>query len=314
MPPGAASRRTLTQPAGIMNTHRCIAMLVACLAPVGFARAETVLLGVQEELPGVHVGESSSNKVRALFSHGDAGWSAFPSDCPNAGCLKAATRQYPHEVTWFVALDGRQVGKVVGRTPDEFRLHAHVGLQDIVGGQAPVVGKPSAEFGSFAADKLHRPLVTVSRPYFKDPAVWKRAKVTPQILNQALTAFRSKVPRACKEGPSGDLVPFPYTQGDLEVRAHKSSRGALVMTVWLENARECDAADGEGLVTSRTFSVSEAGTWAFLGEGLLLVDAGDYDNDGQSELLFSLSGYNQGGYVLFSAADVELARFEFSYH
>ncbi len=39
---------------------------------------------------------------------------------------------------------------------------------------------------------------------------------------------------------------------------------------------------------------------AFLGEGLWLVDAGDYDGDGRSEVIFWFSGYNRDGYVLFT--------------
>lgn len=38
----------------------------------------------------------------------------------------------------------------------------------------------------------------------------------------------------------------------------------------------------------------------FLGGGLALIDAGDDDGDGQSELGFAKSGYNDDGYVLFS--------------
>jgi len=37
----------------------------------------------------------------------------------------------------------------------------------------------------------------------------------------------------------------------------------------------------------------------FIGTNLELVDAGDYDNNGQSEVLFWKSDYNRDGYVLF---------------
>jgi len=36
----------------------------------------------------------------------------------------------------------------------------------------------------------------------------------------------------------------------------------------------------------------------FLGREMRLVDAGDFDADGQSDLLFWHSGYNENGYVL----------------
>ncbi len=37
----------------------------------------------------------------------------------------------------------------------------------------------------------------------------------------------------------------------------------------------------------------------YLGSQLELVDAGDYDGDGQSEVLFWHSAYNEDGYTLF---------------
>ena len=159
-----------------------------------------MLLGVLEEVPRVYAGESNSMKVRTLFSHNGAGWVAYKSDCLNQECLKTVTDKNPREVTWVVGVDGYQIGKIVGRTPNEFTFYSHVGLQDIVGGKAPIIGEPSYEFGNFGPDKLHRSLITVSRPYFKHPAGWKRAKVTPQILRQALTAIRGKVPHACRKG------------------------------------------------------------------------------------------------------------------
>lgn len=45
-----------------------------------------------------------------------------------------------------------------------------------------------------------------------------------------------------------------------------------------------------------------------------LVDAGDYDNDGKSEVVFSIAGDNLGGYVLFYDDFTKHATFEFSYH
>jgi len=45
-----------------------------------------------------------------------------------------------------------------------------------------------------------------------------------------------------------------------------------------------------------------------------LVDAGDYDSDGKSELVFSIDGYNRGGYKLFYDDFSRFATFEFGYH
>ena len=52
----------------------------------------------------------------------------------------------------------------------------------------------------------------------------------------------------------------------------------------------------------------------FLGSRMWLVDAGDYDNDGKSELVFSIDDYNRGGYRLFYDDFSRSAKFEFGYH
>jgi hypothetical protein len=45
-----------------------------------------------------------------------------------------------------------------------------------------------------------------------------------------------------------------------------------------------------------------------------LVDAGDYGNDGNSELVFSIDDYNHGGYKLFCDHFQKKAMFEFGHH
>jgi hypothetical protein len=44
------------------------------------------------------------------------------------------------------------------------------------------------------------------------------------------------------------------------------------------------------------------------------VDAGDYGNDGKTEVVFSIAGYDTGGYELFYDDFTKHATFEFSYH
>ncbi len=45
-----------------------------------------------------------------------------------------------------------------------------------------------------------------------------------------------------------------------------------------------------------------------------LVDAGDYDKDGKSELVFSIDRYNRGGYELFYDDFKKHVVLEFGYH
>jgi hypothetical protein len=45
-----------------------------------------------------------------------------------------------------------------------------------------------------------------------------------------------------------------------------------------------------------------------------LVDTGDYDNDGKTELIFCVDDYNEGGYRLFYDNLKKQSAFTFSYH
>ena len=56
------------------------------------------------------------------------------------------------------------------------------------------------------------------------------------------------------------------------------------------------------------------GTAKYIGRSLTLVDAGDYDGDGTSEVVFQYSGYNRGGYVLLHDHLTQVAQFTWSYH
>ncbi|MBN1473771.1 MAG: hypothetical protein JW914_04085 [Syntrophaceae bacterium] len=269
-----------------------------------------------EDVPGVYYGDSNSTRVRVLFSHQGNQWQAFQSDCENSGCLSAITKSFPKEVVWYIGLDGCQIGKVTARTPNNFSFYAHIGLQDIFEGRAPVVGKSSYEFAGFGGRPVRRPLVAVSKQYFSDPQGWKRHKPTPKLIMQTLKIMRKSAPAVCKEGQSEkqQLIPFHYTQDDLEIRAHKSINGSVLLTVSMNDVFYCEGGDGDGGYDAQTFAISPTGKTYYLGPGLILVDAGDYNGDGSSELVMALSLYNRGGYVLFSNSFIEEARFEFGYH
>jgi len=60
-------------------------------------------------------------------------------------------------------------------------------------------------------------------------------------------------------------------------------------------------------LAQRDARLLDSGIW-------LVVDAGDYDGDGKSELVFAINDYNRGGYRLFYDDFRQRAVFEFSHH
>ena len=52
----------------------------------------------------------------------------------------------------------------------------------------------------------------------------------------------------------------------------------------------------------------------WIGNGLTLLDTGDYTGEGTSEILFQYDGYNRDGYVLLDPRDDSKNEFAWSYH
>lgn len=298
-----------------MRTLTVIILIALCRSVPAFA--QDVLLGMLEDVPGSYFGEGNSTKVRTLFAHKDKDWIAFKSDCETPTCLTIVTAQYPKQVTWFVGFHGREIGRLAARTPRAYQFYADIGLQDIVEGIPPSVGKPSSQFAGYAGGEVRRPLVTSSKPDFKDRAGWKRGVITPAIRSKAIALLRSLAPAICRQGASEEapLLPFTPAPKDLVIRMYEAKDGRMLITANVIGAYYCEySGGGDGSFDDQTFGIDSNGKASLLGAGLTFVDAGDYDSDGHSELIFALSQDNRGGYVLFSHGFKEQARFEFGYH
>jgi penicillin amidase len=278
--------------------------------------AQHIVLGVLEDVPGSYAGEPNSRMVRVVFEKNGTEWKAFPSQCPDEACLKTASSKYPGEVTWTIAFDGRDLGHVTARTPKEFDSYSHIGLQQVISpGPIPTVGKRSPEYGGFADAALYRPLVAVSEPNFKDPEVWKPSQLSAEVLRLLRQQFRKKFPSVsnCRNRADSTPKPWPYTDENIKVlKTYSSNTHWSVAQIRLGENR-CDGPPDDPFL-DYWFAISPANEIILLDSGMWLVDAGDYDNDGKSELVFSIGRYNSGGYELFYDNFKKHVTFEFGYH
>jgi hypothetical protein len=282
----------------------------------GMALGQSVILGVLED-----VSEEDPNlaarAVRVVFQKDGPDWKAFPSDCPTQGCLKSLAAEYPQEITWAIAFDGKSMGQITGRTPREFSSYSKIGLQNINNARTiPVIGKKSSEYSGSREVSVYRPLVANSRSYFRDPELWKPRHLSAELIRALHKGYRQKFPRLCKASEEQDrLVPFAYRDDQIKViKNYGSNKGWEVARIHLSGAIDCSDTEAGSELSDQWFVVDPRNEVRYLGEGMWLVDAGDYDNDGKSELLFSITGANRGGYELFYDDFRKHATFEFSYH
>jgi hypothetical protein len=276
---------------------------------------QNVLLGVLEDNPGRYAGEPNFRAVRVVFSKNGSNWETFPSDCPDPACLKAIVSKYPREMTWTVGFDGRKIGQVTSVAPATFDWYASVGQESVTDTIVPTVGQKSEEFGGFIHRPVFRPLVADSQPYFEDPDAWKPARLSIDTIALLRDQFRKKFPSVTNCVSPDENVPRPwkYKEDNIKVLKSYASRQKWAIAQLRLDPCRCDGWPDDSFL-DYWFAISPQGVVRVLDGGMWLVDAGNYDNDGRSELLFSIDRDEGGGYELFYDDFKKHVTFEFFYH
>jgi hypothetical protein len=280
---------------------------------------QDLVIGALEDHPGYYAGEPNFREVRVLFRKNGSDWQPFPSDCPDQNCLKTIVSEYPAEINWTIAFDGKSLGGVTSRNPKDFGWYASVGQQEICNtNSVPSVGERSSMFAGWFDAPVYRPLVAISRPYFKDPESWKPAPLPDHLVQLLRREFRNKFPKVMNCGSPNENIPKPWPYASKDIKVHKSysssNRWSIAELVLEEYRCDGPSEESDDPFSSQWFAVSPGNEVKFLGQGMWLVDAGDYDKDGKSELLFSIAGYNRGGYELFYDDFRRHVTFEYNYH
>lgn len=309
-------------------------LYMSCLLTLGLlatghvpshAESSEIIVGVLEHHKGLVLeyhkelvtGDPFYFTVRVMFKKTEGEWQSFESDCSNRTCLKALVSEFPPRMKWTITFDGKNLGQVPTVSPGEFKNIASVGQQDIVrGSKIPTIGKPSQEFNGWVLEDVYRPLVAVSRPYYKDPDHWKLSHHENKLIQLARAEFRKQFPAVTncdKEDPSRSQ-PWPYADSDIKIlKSYSSNKHWTLLQLSLEG-QQCEVLDDNSPFMGQWFTVSPEQDVSHLGEAMMLIDAGDYDNDGRSEVMFKTHGYNRGGYKLFYKDFTESVSFQFGFH
>lgn len=275
------------------------------------ASEPALTIGVLEENVNVSAFQSGihqnySRHVRVAFQKDGADWKAFPSFSP------------PSEMNWTITFSGKSIGQISSRKQQTLEYSAAVGFQGIARDAIiPTIGQRSMEYAGWQHEPVYRPLVAVSQPNFKDPDGWKTAKLSDDLTQIVRQSFQQKFPSAsnCTSPDENISKPWAYKESDIKImQAYASKNHWAVVQMSLPDYR-CDGPlDEDSPFYDQWFVISPDHNSTFLGAGMWLVDASDYDGSGQSELVFSLDGYNSGGYKLFYDGFKKQATFEFNYH
>ena len=208
--------------------------------------------------------------------------------------------------TWVVTFDGRVLGSAV--TVDTgFRSSArwtyprdHV-LRLVPGTHPPRVVNASRAFMGWrgCGPPPARPLVLVSMPNFRDPQRWRPFRPDTSGRQVMFSRFRAAVDSVLVcPGDTGKPEVWEYRASDLVFdKSYKDARGRGLLALRLDPAANtCVGASGAEWSAHWFFAGTDT---LYLGSELEVVDAGDYDADGYSEVLFWHRGHAEDGYTLF---------------
>jgi hypothetical protein len=169
-------------------------------------------------------------------------------------------------------------------------------------------GAPELGFGDF------RPLVLVSQPNVRDPDGWKPFHPEdPLLLRQARNAYRGLTKRSdqCNAQCTDSLLV-------VQPKGYRSASGAVLIAVApglkAEDGAQhlaCTCPDAEWDHQPDWFLFAH-GAFKHIAAGLVLMDAGDYDGCGVSEIVFRSEGEGDApdAYVLFCPRDGSVHVFE----
>lgn len=283
-------------------------------------RTETMYIGIlddaREEMANWEPGVAHQRRVRPAFEKVGSAWRQV--DYPSM----------PHHMTWTVALDGRILGQVeseavpAGTTPE--RSKGFLTLVQTVAKPSPTlpaIGASSTAYAGLLAmgpGKTRRPLVVVSKPNVRDPDGWKRSSQLPdRIATLVRAAFRRNFPHVdrCKEEQTAQHNwKFPDSALEFPI-AYVSNKGFYVVKASL-SAGDCGFVnDPDDPLSDPWFFVSAEGSVRRFGSFLSLLDAGDYDDCGKSELIFFLSQpEDTEGFLLYNADLRKQASLVWTYH
>jgi len=265
-----------------------------------------ILDDAREELKNWKPGTAEHRIIMPAFEKNESGWQSIKSFAPP-------------QMNWTIAFDGKNLGAVESRSEneaDQLNSESSRAKQSILTpfSKIPSVGNPSTKFAGvygFGPAKFRRPLVAVSKPYFKDPDNWKRTALPDEVASVVRAGFRRQFPHVdrCSDEEIAERD-WKFPDSAIKIRAaYASNKNSFLVATHLD-AGNCGWGghpdDPLDSFVDQWFFVGKDRATQRIGGFDELLDAGDYDNNGHSELIFfSLRSETSDAYDLVYGDDFE---------
>jgi hypothetical protein len=187
--------------------------------------------------------------------------------------------------TWTIAFNGKNIGTCKSNNFKNQPFDSFVNIQEPIG---KVFHPDATKNQNSTTIKSLRPLVLVSVPNFQDHDNWRPSKLTSKEEKIIKAEFKKKFPSAsdCVEFEKDNLEhPKTYSDSDVKIKkVYRSNKKTLIAEVSLEKW-DCDSFFDEPF-EAHWFALTSDNKIKYLSKRMSLIDAGDYDKSGRSELVF----------------------------
>ncbi len=295
-----------------LNVALAFAILFILLR-FSFAENDTIFVGTLEtkfsrwpDTEYRNEGNLSTKKiVRVLFMKSGDRWISM--------CDSVVKQQmYPKSSKWYIAFDGRKLGHFSSKMePLRWKNYSWTFPRDAhhlpVQKNLPTVGKPTSEFAGEPGGQYPRPLIVVSKDNCKDPERWKPFIPPKHLVDSLIPLYWNTKGRRSITGKVEAMKSYCSNKNDalIQLATHRRTSAWFYVS-------------NDGFICNLTKLMDKKYELDEFGDddesSASLVDAGDYDGDGQSEIIFFVSRYVQDGYVMFFDNCSSIADFTWIYH
>ena len=228
------------------------------------------------------------------------------------------------DTEWAMVMDGKILGKVKGAfQPRKTPCLYGSGCLLAVGKKLPETKKSDVYSGELSPKVTQRPIVVITSydgkpiPFATNPDKWRTETPAADWVGRFNQAFREKFAstKNCAQAGEGPekAVLAEYTDHDISVRRSLvSQRGQRMVEMLLKNYR-CKDVPADGPYSAQLFHFKNGLDWVWLGNGMSFLEAGDYDGDGQSELIYFMSRGGKDGFVMYYNSVSKFIRLAWAY-
>ena len=117
----------------LSKIKKVLALVVCVLALASESQSaehESTFIGILEPTPVHYVGEKSKTPfvIRVAFQYNGV-WKTMPNKARNQAELSVLAQDYPKEIDWTIAFDGKNIGEFHSLCPSKWLYYSEIGLE-----------------------------------------------------------------------------------------------------------------------------------------------------------------------------------------